>query len=475
MPLDLSTTLKHYKRKEIQQAIVRHVGDKEVAAQFNDMFGKRPDMLRNELDVLELARQGATSFHCSEERWLNPMQLSTILKKTELDQLRSGWDLVLDIDCKVFEYSRIAADLIVKFLTLQGAQNVSVKYSGNKGFHVGVPFEAFPKEIGGKDIRLLFPDAARRIAFFVKENIKHRLGEKIMEFEGKNIAAVKEKTKCGNEVIGYRKDELRGNVPFLNAEPFLEIDTILLASRHLYRAPYSLHEKSGLVSVPVDPKKVLAFEKHLAEPEKVDVGIFGFLERNAEPDGAKKLLLQAFDFRFEIDKTEKDKKAIFEMARQGIQQEVQGKIPAQYFPPCINLILQGLEDGRKRGLFILLLFFKNAGYTKEETEKIAEEWNKKNREPLREGYLQAQLKYFHQRKTLPPNCAKTEFMVGIGVCKPDAFCKRIKNPFQYAKFKNMLAGRMNEGKSSQGGSEKQTKNEKKDEMWKSSNFDRTPV
>ena len=64
--IHLSTSLKYYKREDVQKAIVEHGTDKEVAARFNDKFGKRPDTLTYPSDVLELAKQGATSFHCSE-------------------------------------------------------------------------------------------------------------------------------------------------------------------------------------------------------------------------------------------------------------------------------------------------------------------------------------------------------------------------------------------------------------------------
>ena len=40
----------------------------------------------------------------------------------------------------------------------------------------------------------------------------------------------------------------------------MDIDTLLISSRHLYRAPYSFHEKSGLISVPIDQDKILEFE-----------------------------------------------------------------------------------------------------------------------------------------------------------------------------------------------------------------------
>ena len=107
--IDLSTALKHYKRTDIQEEMVLHAENKEVAIKYGESgFGKRPDVLKYPRDVLELAKQGATSFHCSEELWSNPLQLNTALKKNEMEELRTGFDLVLDIDCPFVEYSKIA-------------------------------------------------------------------------------------------------------------------------------------------------------------------------------------------------------------------------------------------------------------------------------------------------------------------------------------------------------------------------------
>ena len=144
--LPLNVTLSHYKRRDVQEEMIKAAENKEVAVQYHDKFGSRPDVLNNPNDVLELAKQKATSFHSSEELWKNPLQLSPNIKKHELDELRIGWDLVLDIDCSFFEYSRIAADLVVKALKFNEIKSVSCKFSGNKGFHIGVPFEAFRKQ-----------------------------------------------------------------------------------------------------------------------------------------------------------------------------------------------------------------------------------------------------------------------------------------------------------------------------------------
>ena len=138
--LPLNITLSHYKRKDIQEEIIYHSKNKEIGIKFNDRFGSRPDVLNYPKDIIELAKQGATSFHASEELWQNPLLLNPNLRKSELDNLRIGWDLVLDIDYKYLEYSKIATNLIVEFLRSVGVTEVSVKFSGNKRFHIGATF-----------------------------------------------------------------------------------------------------------------------------------------------------------------------------------------------------------------------------------------------------------------------------------------------------------------------------------------------
>ncbi len=440
--IPINVSLNHYKRRDIQEEIIANSKDREVVAKFNDNFSKRPDILRHESDILELAKQGATSFHASEELWRNPLQLEPSLKKHELDKLRLCWDLVLDIDCGFFEYSKIAADLIIKFLKFHGIKSVSCKFSGNKGFHIGVPFEAFPERIRNEDTRLLFPDAPRRIALYIKEMIKKELGTMIMDFEKNNFNSIIEKTgKKADEIIHYDN-----KIKALNPEPFLKIDTLLISSRHLYRAPYSLHEKSGLASTPLNPEKVLLFKKEFAIPKNVRISKHRFLDKsNVESNEAKQLLMEAYDFSSAQETVNLREEKEFEAPATAL--------PEDLFPPCIKLILSGLEDGRKRALFILLNYLTSIGWSYELIEKKLREWNTKNKEPLREVYLIGQLRYHKQmrKKILPPNCPKRvsnmplsnqqNYYTDLHICKPDNFCAKIKNPTQYTTKKAWLINR----------------------------------
>ncbi|MBI2144558.1 hypothetical protein HYU17_05435 [Candidatus Woesearchaeota archaeon] len=440
--IHLSTSLKYYKREDVQKAIVEHGKDKEVAARFNEQFGKRPDTLSYPNDVLELAKQGATSFHCSEELWTNAMLLVPQMDKKELDKLRKGWDLLLDIDTDAkeestrLEYSKIAADLIVKELKLHGITAVTVKFSGNKGFHIAVPYEAFPKEVNGKETKELFPEAAKKIALYLKERIKKKLGERILEHEKQDYNAIAQKTGKDKKEFVYQQRvkgglESESSIEF-DAEPFLVIDTVLISSRHMYRMPYSLHEKSGLVSVPVDIGSIMAFDKISASPEKAVVGKHPFMQRAAALEGeARSLFIAAYDFgKTQTVKVEEGEKGSYNTE----YEELEGKIPEQYFPPCIRKILGGVSDGRKRALFVLVNFLSCCNYGSSEIESLINGWNRKNKEPLPQLAIATHLNYHKHKseKVLPPNCSNASYYKELGI-ECTAECGNCKNPVAEAK------------------------------------------
>jgi len=444
--IPLNVSLEHYKREDIREEILLNSRDREVAVRYNDTFGKRPDVLRHASDILELAKQGATSFHASEELWSNPLQLDPSLKRQEFERLRIGWDLIIDIDCGIFDYSKIAADLVINALKFHKVRSISCKFSGNKGFHIGVPFEAFPEKIKNEEIRNMFPDAPRKIALYIKHMIMDEFGKRILENEKNDFSAILEKTgKKSSEVL----IDNNGTKKF-NPESILQMDTLLISPRHLYRMPYSLHEKSGLVSMPLNPEKVLLFRKEFALPKNVKISQHRFLDRtNAEREEASQLFREALDFHAKDEVQEAKSDREFEAPKTAL--------PEELFPPCIKKILNGLEDGRKRALFVLVNYFTSIGWDYELIEKRLREWNEKNSEPLREVYLLGQIRYHkqQQKKIPPPNCPKREnniplvnqqnYYTDLRVCSPDSFCAKIKNPAQYTTKKAWMMER-NRGK-----------------------------
>ena len=425
----LSKTLQFYKRKDVRIALLEHAKDKEIAVHFQDFFGKRPDALLYDADVLALAKKKATSFHCSEELWTNPLSISSDMKPSEVNDLRKGWDLILDIDCHHFLYSKAAAHILVKILKSHGVESVTCKFSGNKGFHLAVPFEAFPESVNNNPTKDLFPDAPRRIAFYLRDLLKPRLEAAILKIEKNDVNNVSSRTGIPLDKLIQTKIEDGVEKKSLDVESFLEIDTVLIAHRHLYRMPYSFHEKSELVSVPVSVDKILKFKKQDAKPENVKFNI-PFLKRSGIKRGeANNLIVSAFD-SYPSEPIETAEKKHFELPERAVEEDL--------FPPCIKNALGGLEDGKKRVLFTLINFFRGAGWTYEVVDQRLHEWNLKNPEPLREVYLKGQLAQLKKRKeNVPPHNCKS-YYEDLRICTPDGFCSRIRNPLQYALLKQKL-------------------------------------
>ncbi|MBR9699274.1 hypothetical protein GOV09_02370 [Candidatus Woesearchaeota archaeon] len=476
-----------YVKKDIQQAMVENARNREIAIRYGNHFGKRPDIITYPDEVLDLIKQGATSFHASEELWENPKLIVSDMRPADVAKLRKGWDLILDIDSPVWKISKITAWLIIQALKDFGISSISVKFSGNKGFHIGVPFEAFPETYREQKTKDLFPDAPRRIATFlldyinqtyiaVKENqivfgegLKRRFRvpyEKLLKVTGKSMEKltfrhcskcrkkIDVKTerkvefycpKCSNSIKSEDKqfekcpkckilmEKFEGkkslcscgsNESYImfNPSSIIEVDTILISSRHLFRMPYSMHEKSGLVSIPFNPDKILEFEKKYARPEIIKVSKHIFIDRDkTERNEASMLLGKALAFS--------DQKEEVKIKKE--YEEVGEAVPETLFPPTIKKMLEGLEDGRKRALFILINFLKCVGWSHDLIEKRIKEWNKKNKGPLKEQIIIGQLRYQKNKERVPPPNYDKDYYSGIGIT-PAEEEMRFKNPVRYA-------------------------------------------
>lgn len=419
--------IEYYSRKDVQKHILSIAKNRELAVNFGEKgFGKRPDILQFENDILELVKSGATSFHFSEELWSDPLLLEAGMNKRQLDNLRIGWDLIIDVDSSNFIYSQYTTFLIIEALKFHNLNNFSLKFSGNKGFHLGIHFKSFPKKVNDTETKLLFPDGPRVIASYLKYIIKDHLTSYLLK--NNTVDNLLKSSKVS-------KEELVKNGVF-NPFALVDIDTVLISNRHMFRAPYSLNEKSGFVSIPIDPKKILGFSREDASIEKVDAKI-GYLDDFKEGE-ATHLITQAFDWNQKLPSQTNEK---IEETKNYVHHKIGNVIPEEFFPPCMKIGLAGLSDGKKRFLFILLNFLSNTGYGEKEIEKVVFDWNKKNPEPLRENYIRGQLSWHtkQKQKLLPPNCDNQQYYIGLQICKPDGFCKLIKNPVHYTLRKHKLS------------------------------------
>ncbi len=410
-----SEILKYYLNEKIIEKILNGDG-REYAVKYGEKFGKRPLTLNYKSDVERLVKQGATSFHVSEERWSNPMALSVDLTKEELDNLRNGWDFLIDVDCNVLEVSKIFTKLIVDELYFEGLRSFSVKFSGGSGFHILVPYESFPSDINGVKINNLFPDSPMILSSFIKESLREKIRDELEQnYSIKKISSM----------FSIDEKKLVSDDGRIDPYKVIEIDTVLISERHLFRMQYSLNEKRWLVSLPIDKNKVMEFNERDALPVNVDTSL-DFFDLHPKKDEAKRLFQDAYDIisTEEAQEEQQNVKKEFKIYNLDIVENL--------LPPCIKIINNGLSDGRKRSVFILTNFYRSIGKNKEEVKNLLFSWNQKNKPPLKENYIQQQIDYIFNNKSYPPpNCDSPGYYKYFNVCFPDETCKLIKNPLSY--------------------------------------------
>jgi hypothetical protein len=271
--------------------------------------------------------------------------------------------------------------------------------SGSKGFHIIVPWKAFPREINNVKTSDKFPEWPRIITKYLIEIMTKDLIKKITEL---------------SKPSKYVKD--------FQASKEVMPDLILVSPRHLFRMPYSLHEKTALASVVLKPEEIEKFQPKDANPLKIKIRNF---MPNSEEGEATELLREALDWNKNKNPEEEYEKKTFDFKPIKLS-----NLSEENFPPSVKKILQGVKDGRKRALFVLINLFRSIGMEKEELEERIYSWNKRNNIPLKIGYIKSQLSWSYRNKVvLPPNYDK-DYYKGIGVVPTEEEI-RYKNPTNY--------------------------------------------
>ena len=394
----------YYEREEVADYFLDLGQYREVVPTYESGYGKRPDALNFRGDFEQLVDDGAVAFHASVERWRNPLLIDSV---SSLDDLRETWDLVIDIDCdESFELAKRTAKLVIQELHQHGIENVSVKFSGNRGFHIGVRAEAFPSEAGGHSISEMYPRLGRGIIDYLRDQLRDRMRSEVRDL-GLEDAMQTDKGEDPYQVSDIEND---------------------WGQRHLFRMPYSLHDGTWLVSVPIAEEDIEGFEKEDASIENVDFEET-FLE-DYEDGEASELVLRAVEF-IESRQDERKQRRTEDESEFETPDEA---IPEKYFPPTIKNILEGLEDGRKRGLFILINFYLTVGYEMDQIRGKIWEWNERNEEPLREAYVKSQLNWHRRRDETvpPPNYDSNGYYKDMQVYEGDRLEEEVSNPVSYA-------------------------------------------
>ena len=377
----------YYSRTDVQRAILEVSENREVIPVLSTgSFGSRPNAVYYEKDVGQMVKSGAIEFHCSVERWKDPLKLKTGMRKEDQDALRIGWDLIIDIDCKkTLEEAKTACIILLDRIEELNIHNYGVKFSGNRGFHIVVPFEAFPAEIMGMGkIAKNYPDLPRKMIQYLADTTFETMKEEFGE-DPRNV---------------------------------LEIDHGVISPRHLFRAPYALNRKTWLASIPLEKKEIRNFDPQSAQPSKVKVKR-KFLKETKENEAIE--LLRASAYWTSTRKKDSERKEIaFEVPKDAI--------PVKFFPGCIENIMSGLDDGRKRSVFILVSFLHRIGWEKDDVWAFLVDWNKKNKPPLADNLLKSSFtsQYTGEGPKMSPNCSNPGYYGGFG----EEQCEH-RNPVSY--------------------------------------------
>ena len=400
-----SEILAYYSRSDTIKNLLEVAKDREVIGAYGDgRFSKRPDMLQYPSDLTTKVREGVVTWHCSVERWHSPMTLSTSLTRDEMDTARKGFDIILDIDSKAnFEWAKTAAIVVCNFLADSGVKP-TIKFSGRRGFHIAIASNALPASIDFKPTAARYPEIPQAISSFLKVKVKDKLMEALIKDAG-----------------GLASLNKGMSVPDISPWHFVDIESNW-GSRHLFRAPYSLHEKTWFVSLPLRLFKLKTFI-----PENATSGTPGAPFLVNKPGEATDLLVEALDWSARY---KPEPKKVHRIITKG------GPIDEQFFPPCIKMIMHGITDGKKRSLFTLVSFLRAANWPWERIEAAIEEWNKKNPQPLSNRFISTQMAWHNRqvRALLPANCDNDAFYKSIGICQPIELCSRIKNPVAFARL-----------------------------------------
>ena len=226
----------------------------------------------------------------SVESFSDPLELS--IKPPS--SLRIEWDFIVDIDAEEFELSRRAA---YKLMRLYEVFNLPylMKFSGRRGFHFITPGKVF--DVGTQKEWLdAYPELPKKIAEFLNA--------------------------CLNELK-------------------VKLDFSIYKPRHMIRMAYSIHQESGLASIPLD--NPVRFKLEDAKPENLKASI-DYLRLDYEP-GCGLELLKAVSNWLEDTYVEPAVKVL----SYGCKHEGEGS-----YKWIETLMEHSVDDGRHRLLWLIV-------------------------------------------------------------------------------------------------------------------------
>lgn len=309
---------------------------KYVDVWYSDINGKNSDWQRIELsDIPRYQQQEAVNFNC-----FATVQRFAAKNRTKGEAFTAPlyFDLDYAQDPGVTKAEAIKlVDFFTKELDIEPI-DTWVYFSGSKGFHVLISSIALGVKPG---------DNLHKVYKHIAGYLRYRLGEKAMkqDDQGRDI-----------EVI----------------EPLKGMDLVVYTEKRMLRLPNSIHHKTRLfkIELTIEELKTLSMEqiKDLAQQPRRDIGYSA--EERKEKAGIRPKAAFFYEDKFK----EYSEAAATSKQRYDKEEYIFKKDQA---PVCVKDILEGgwKKDGdRNQATVQLACYHKAAGYTKEETTRILEDW-----------------------------------------------------------------------------------------------------
>lgn len=168
---------------------------------------------------------------------------------------------VLDLDAgskilekpQAFEFLRFITGQLSELLLELDVEHM-VKFSGSRGFQIWAYFDNNRLRKEGDVFRVY-----REMAFEVQRRLEERLQEKFSEIDSMFPKMVERGRPITTSSIAHKEER---------ADQVL-VDSSVLKPMGDVRAPFSIHYKTGLVSLPVPLKRLASFQPEEALPLKV--------------------------------------------------------------------------------------------------------------------------------------------------------------------------------------------------------------
>ena len=183
------------------------------------------------------------------QRWLDVHGIDFIPYIHRVDSDRPDW-LVIDFDAGKRVELDMAKEVVKEAYAVLGRYGIkpSIKFSGSRGFQIWAQFEKHELPRGYQPKQLKTEKRERNMFNFYADMVRFiesRVAEKL---PGLTTAETAKKEERVDKVL---------------------LDASIIKPMGDVRAPYSMHFKTGLISMPLELKELKRFEPEQADPELV--------------------------------------------------------------------------------------------------------------------------------------------------------------------------------------------------------------